>query len=63
MWNVEIYSKYNFQTQIPNWYLEQFLSNYLQENATEPLSWYGNIDPGNGSLSSGNEPLTVPMLT
>ena len=46
-----------------NWYLEHFLWNSSQENATEPLWWKVNIGSGNGLVPSGNKSLPDPMLT
>ena len=52
-----------FQTHIKNRYLELFLQNCPQVNATRPHRWLVNIGSDNGLVLSGNKPLPEPMLT
>ena len=46
-------------------YIEHFLWNYAQVNATVGLRnwWYVNIGSGDGLVPTGNEPLPESMLT
>ena len=61
-WNVKLaYS--NFQTQIKDRYLEYFVWNWHQVNATRPQRLLVNIASGNGLVPSGIKPLSEPTLT
>ena len=52
-----------FQTGIKDRYLEHFLWNHSQLNATRSHWYLVNIGSGNGLVLSGNKPLPEPMLT
>ena len=53
----------NFQTRIKDNYIEYFMWNCPQVNATRPDWWQVNIGSGNGLVPSGKKPLPEPMLT
>ena len=63
LFNLTAVSNSEFQTYSNNKYLEYFLWNCYQVNATTSHGSLVNIGSGNGLVPSGNKPLPEPMLT
>ena len=63
-WGIWLLSQISkFQTHFNNKYLQYFLWNCYQVNATTPHWSLVNIGSGNGLVPSGKKPLTEPMMT